>query len=79
MLSGPDVGTVQKVLNQIYPLDPLEVDGWYGPQTERRVWQFQDDHNLIVDGIVGRQTWEKLTCVHRVVAKTEFTKHKIPG
>ena len=60
MLSGPDVEAVQRALNPIYPSDPLVVDGWYVPQTERRVRRFQQDHDLTVDGIVGMQTWQKL-------------------
>jgi peptidoglycan hydrolase-like protein with peptidoglycan-binding domain len=34
--------------------------GFFGPLTERAVRAFQQEHNLTVDGIVGRDTWEKL-------------------
>jgi N-acetylmuramoyl-L-alanine amidase len=35
-------------------------DGVYGHETERQVIQFQKDHNLRIDGIVGAQTWGQL-------------------
>lgn len=65
MLSGPDVVAVQRALNQIYPSAPLVVDGWYGPQTERQVRRFQQDHDLVVDGIVGKETWQKLIPINQ--------------
>ena len=38
----------------------LAVDGAFGPQTEDRVRRFQESHSLMVDGIVGPQTWAVL-------------------
>lgn len=38
----------------------LSIDGDYGPATELAVIMFQKNNGLIVDGIVGRQTWDKL-------------------
>lgn len=35
-------------------------DGIYGPVTERAVREFQRDHRLAVDGIVGPETWAAL-------------------
>lgn len=35
-------------------------DGDFGPGTEREVRQFQMNHNVGVDGIVGPQTWGEL-------------------
>jgi len=37
-----------------------EVDGKFGPQTEKAVKDFQDANNLVVDGKVGVNTWDKL-------------------
>lgn len=36
------------------------VDGKIGPGTKDAVKAFQRDHGLSPDGVVGRQTWEKL-------------------
>jgi peptidoglycan hydrolase-like protein with peptidoglycan-binding domain len=36
------------------------VDGIFGPKTEAAVRAFQQNENLGVDGIVGRQTWAAL-------------------
>jgi peptidoglycan hydrolase-like protein with peptidoglycan-binding domain len=38
----------------------LDVDGIFGPITRARVRDFQQDHGLHVDGIVGPETWPKL-------------------
>jgi peptidoglycan hydrolase-like protein with peptidoglycan-binding domain len=35
-------------------------DGVYGPVTESAVRSFQSDAGLIVDGVVGRETWQAL-------------------
>lgn len=37
-----------------------DVDGIYGPQTEFAIKTFQRDNGLVVDGIIGALTWEKL-------------------
>lgn len=39
---------------------PLEVDGIFGPKTYETVKQFQMDHHLTVDGIIGKNTWNAL-------------------
>jgi zinc D-Ala-D-Ala carboxypeptidase len=36
------------------------VDGIFGPITQSRVEDFQTDNNLIEDGFVGPETWQKL-------------------
>jgi hypothetical protein len=38
----------------------LDVDGIFGPNTEAAVRDFQQNENLSVDGIVGKQTWTAL-------------------
>jgi peptidoglycan hydrolase-like protein with peptidoglycan-binding domain len=41
----------------------LVVDGIFGPMTEEIVRAFQDFSGLTIDGIVGQQTWSRLTQV----------------
>lgn len=38
----------------------LKIDGSFGPTTEEKVMDFQKDNGLVVDGIVGRNTWAML-------------------
>ncbi len=47
---GSDVETIQKKLG-------IAVDGDFGGVTEAAVRQFQRDHDLVPDGIVGPLTW----------------------
>lgn len=54
--TGDDVKYIQNTLNYIYGPD-LKVDGIFGSKTEAAVKQFQEDYGLVVDGIVGIQTW----------------------
>ncbi len=42
---------------------PGPLDGIYGPKTEAAVKRFQSDRRLVVDGIVGPNTWRKLNFV----------------
>ena len=46
--------------NKGYDLGVYGVDGAYGSATERAVRQFQQDHGLAADGVIGPKTWEKL-------------------
>ncbi|MEO1264303.1 MAG: peptidoglycan-binding domain-containing protein [Pseudomonadota bacterium] len=56
---GDDVTRLQQFLNANgYE---LEVDGNFGRGTREAVRDFQRKEGLKVDGIVGRQTWERLT------------------
>jgi hypothetical protein len=38
----------------------IGVDGDFGPQTDRVVRAFQKDKHLVVDGIVGKNTWKAI-------------------
>ena len=57
-VSGPDVADVQQQLNARPPtnLAPLNVDEIFGPKTQARVREFQQNNGLDVDGIVGPLT-----------------------
>ena len=37
-----------------------DVDGFYGPNTEAAVKQFQTDEGITVDGVVGPESYNKL-------------------
>jgi hypothetical protein len=51
--TGPQVKEVQTLIK-------TEVDGYFGPKTETLVRQFQRQHDLVPDGIVGPETWAVL-------------------
>jgi peptidoglycan hydrolase-like protein with peptidoglycan-binding domain len=51
---------LQFMLNFVAGVEDLDVDGIFGPRTEAAVRGFQQNENLSVDGIVGRQTWTAL-------------------
>ncbi len=64
---GDDVRAVQDVLNfHIRRLQPLVVDGRFGPVTKARVVEFQQANMLLVDGVVGNNTHAKLFEVEEV-------------
>jgi murein L,D-transpeptidase YcbB/YkuD len=39
---------------------PGAIDGKMGAKTKKAIQEFQKEHNLTVDGIVGPKTWERL-------------------
>ncbi len=58
-LRGCAVLELQTLL-EVRNFSPGAVDGIYGPTTEEAVRAFQQANNLMVDGIVGPQTWAAL-------------------
>lgn len=56
---GKLVRRLQERLNQL-GYESGEVDGFFGPKTERAVLRFQQDKKIDADGIVGNQTWQAL-------------------
>ncbi|MFJ8150447.1 peptidoglycan-binding protein [Streptomyces sp. NPDC096048] len=57
--AGPEVAEAQCLLRRA-GLSPGEVDGIYGPLTQRAVKRVQKRDGLVVDGIVGPHTWKAL-------------------
>jgi peptidoglycan hydrolase-like protein with peptidoglycan-binding domain len=59
--SGPTViQHLQLMLNERGGFPVVTVDGVFGPTTEQSVKHYQQNENLSVDGIVGKQTWTSL-------------------
>jgi peptidoglycan hydrolase-like protein with peptidoglycan-binding domain len=59
--TGKNVRDLQSRLNRDYPsYSKLSIDGIFGPATERVVVEFQRRAGIVVDGIVGPQTWAAL-------------------
>ena len=56
---GEDVKTIQALLN-IKNNANLDCDSEFGSLTEQAVKNYQQKHNLEVDGIVGENTWSSL-------------------
>lgn len=65
---GNDVSIIQYYLQFVGRfndnLQPIEVDGIFGPATESAVVAFQREYGLTPDGIVGRNTWNMLQNVY---------------
>jgi len=59
---GVEVLHLQGLLNARPPtaLPFLQTDGIFGPKTQARVREFQQDYGLAADGIVGPLTWAEL-------------------
>lgn len=61
---GAQVKTVQRLLRELEYLGadmlPLSVDGIFGNNTDYAVRGFQQNNNISADGIVGKDTWNKL-------------------
>jgi peptidoglycan hydrolase-like protein with peptidoglycan-binding domain len=62
-----DVKLLQQSLNT-YKNYNLAVDGIFGPATLGAVKDFQSSNSLVVDGIVGTQTWSKLSSAVGITA-----------
>lgn len=66
--SGTSVRVIQRQLNRIakdYPFfGTVTVDGNFGTSTETVVKRFQKQFNLPQDGVVGRNTWYKISYIY---------------
>lgn len=70
--TGANVKKLQSALN--WAGASLEVDGKYGPATEKAVKSFQQENGLIVDGIAGPETWSKLKTLYYASVGEKFCK-----
>lgn len=70
---GNDVETIQTWLSSIsqaYPtIPPVNVDGIFGPLTTASVIAFQAEFGLVPDGLVGKNTWDKLYSIYSTLKK----------
>ena len=57
---GNYVRFLQKLLESKF-IPVGTIDGIFGPDTESAVQTFQERNNLVVDGIVGPNTWATIT------------------
>ena len=71
--TGNAVRTIQEQLNVIsnaYPAIPkVAADGVFGDGTERAVRTFQEVFDLTPDGIVGFNTWYKISAIYVAVSR----------
>jgi hypothetical protein len=62
------LGSKGEQVKQLQRFLGLVVDGDFGPKTEAAVKKWQQDNKLVVDGIVGTQTWNAMGFVTTDVA-----------
>lgn len=80
--SGPNVTTIQLLL--VHRGHDIAADGNFGPATASAVTAFQRRQGLVVDGVVGAQTWALLVIdlepgmsgQHVRAAKVQLNKHE---
>lgn len=58
LLKLGSIGVSVKALQEALKIKPI--DGEFGPETEAAVREFQKQHGLVVDGRVGRKTWDAI-------------------
>lgn len=59
--SGGEVKDLQKLLISLgYDLGKAGADGKFGDKTEAAIKKFQKKNQLVIDGVVGKKTWQKL-------------------
>ena len=57
---GAHVRRLQRILVMMKLLDYTKITGTFGQITKQAVEQVQGDSGLVVDGVVGPQTWQAL-------------------
>jgi peptidoglycan hydrolase-like protein with peptidoglycan-binding domain len=61
--SGQAVRALQVLLRDKFGYNSVNVDADFGPITDSAVRDFQEEYDLIVDGIVGPDTWKALVSI----------------
>ncbi|MFI8951489.1 peptidoglycan-binding protein [Streptomyces sp. NPDC053750] len=56
---GPEVAEAQCLLRRA-GIPPGDIDGVFGPKTQRAVVRLQTRDDLVVDGVIGPHTWKVL-------------------
>ncbi|MGC9501377.1 peptidoglycan-binding protein [Streptomyces sp. WG7] len=56
---GPEVAEAQCLLRRA-GITPGDIDGVFGPKTQRAVVRIQTRDGLVVDGVIGPHTWKAL-------------------
>ena len=76
---GDAVRELQTMLLKLgYDLGPCGIDGDFGKATEAAVRNFQSDHRLAVDGVVGKNTWSELEkSVNAISAKPVEASYRV--
>ncbi|MCG4572779.1 N-acetylmuramoyl-L-alanine amidase [Clostridium cochlearium] len=60
-LSDNNVKIIQEnLMEKGYMVGSYEADGYFGTATFNAIKKFQRDNGLMVDGIVGKETWDRL-------------------
>ena len=73
---GADVIECQTMLTRLgYDIGSCVIDGDFGRGTEKAVKEFQSDHKLVVDGVVGPMTWDALDKTIAALDEKPAEKH----
>jgi peptidoglycan hydrolase-like protein with peptidoglycan-binding domain len=78
---GEAVRFVQQILICYGYLTSKSFDAEFGPVTEKAVKAFQTENKLLVDGIVGKQTWRALgaaCAIKKSDPKPEYSYEPLP-
>lgn len=77
---GPNVFIIQEYLSYISTfvpsIPPVKPDGIFGPETTAAVKAFQTQYGLQANGIVNKETWDKIVEVYRDL---RFGSTRAPG
>ena len=64
-----------ELINKGYSCGSFGADGQFGAATEKAVREFQKDHGLTVDGVIGQKTWAALDSTEPATKYTVTIPH----